>query len=69
LYLPLLFFENKQITKLSGSNGSIGFAMPNIILGAFIYCMLRPQFSKIFTNENQLFYVGAFPKSGAINSL
>jgi hypothetical protein len=37
---------------LSGSNGC---AMPNIILGAFIYCMLRPQFSKIFTNENHFF--------------
>jgi hypothetical protein len=35
--------------------GSKGFIIPNIILGAFIYCILRPQFSKIFTNENQKF--------------
>jgi hypothetical protein len=25
---------------------------PNIMLGAFIYCMFRPQFSKIYANEN-----------------
>ena len=30
--------------------GSKGFVIPNIILGAFIYRMLRPQFSKSFTN-------------------
>jgi hypothetical protein len=34
-----------------------------------IYCMLRPQFSKIFTNENHFFSVGVFPKTDAINSL
>jgi hypothetical protein len=34
-------------------SGSKGFAMPKIIVGAFIYCMLRPQFSEIITNENQ----------------
>ena len=34
---------------LSGSKGSI---IPNIILGAVIYCILRPQFLKTFTNGN-----------------
>ena len=34
-------------------SGSKGFNLPNIILGAYIYCMLRPPFSKTFTNENQ----------------
>ena len=45
-------------------SGSKGFVIPNIILGAFIYCILRPQFSKTFTNENQFFFftIGAFPK-------
>jgi hypothetical protein len=35
--------------------GSKDFIIPNIIWGAFIYCMLRPQFAITFTNENQLF--------------
>ena len=38
---------------LIGLFGSKGFVIPNIILGAFIYCMLRPQISETFTTENQ----------------
>ena len=49
------------MTWLLVLSGSKGFAMPKIILGAFTYYMLRPQFSKIFTNENQTFCVGVFP--------
>jgi hypothetical protein len=30
-----------------------GFVIPNILLSAFIYCILKTQFSKTFTNENQ----------------
>jgi hypothetical protein len=41
------------MTWLLVLSGSKGFAMPKIIVGAFIYCMLRPQFSEIITNENQ----------------
>ena len=42
---------------------SKGFAIPNIIVGAFLFWMLRPQFSQTFTNENQLFTVETFPKN------
>jgi hypothetical protein len=31
-------------------------------LGAFMYCMFRPQLSKIFTNENQLSLCRCIPK-------
>ena len=47
--------------------GSKGFAMPNIILGAFIY--LRPQFSKTFTNENHFVYCMCNLKTDGTNSL
>jgi hypothetical protein len=33
-------------------SGSKGFTLPNIALRAFIYCLLKPQFPKIFRNEN-----------------
>ena len=41
------------MTWLLVLSGSKGFTLPNIILGENIYCMLRPQFSKTFTNKNQ----------------
>jgi hypothetical protein len=41
------------MTWLLVLSGSKGFAMPKIISGALMYCMFRPQLSKIFTNENQ----------------
>ena len=51
------------MTSLLVLSGSNGFVIPNIILGAFIYCMLRPQFSKTFFNETHfIFTVGAFQK-------
>jgi hypothetical protein len=43
------------MTWLLVLSGSREFILPNIILGAFIHCMLRPQFSKTFTNENLMF--------------
>jgi hypothetical protein len=50
------------MTWLLVLSGSKEFAIPKIILGTFMYCMFRPQFSKIFTNENHFFCVDAFPK-------
>ena len=50
-------------------SGPKGFSMSKIILGAFIYCMLRPQFSKIFTNENNFDLRRCISKTGATNSL
>ena len=56
-----------SLLVLSGSNGIV---IPNIILGAFIYCMLkRPQFSKIFSNETHFIYCRCIPKTDAIHSL
>ena len=44
-------------------SGSKGFVKPNIVLGAFSYCMLRLQFAKTFTNTYQfVFTLDAFPK-------
>ena len=43
-------------------SGSKGFAIPSIILGTCICCMLKPQFSKTFTNEN-IFYCRGIPKN------
>jgi hypothetical protein len=57
------------MTWLLVLSGYKGFAMPNIKLDAFIYCILRPQFSRIYTDENHLFAVGTFNKTDAINSL
>jgi hypothetical protein len=36
------------MTWLLVLSGFKGFIIPNIILGAFIYCMLRPEFVQLF---------------------
>jgi len=41
------------MTWLIVLSGSKGFIIPNIILGAFIYCKLRQQFSETWINENK----------------
>jgi hypothetical protein len=51
-----LYFKIKM-TWLLVLSGSKGFVIPKIILTAIMYCMFRPQLSKIFTNENQIFFV------------
>ena len=56
LHLYKYYFKIKM-TWLLVLSGSKGFVIPKIILGAFMYCMFRPQFSKIFTDENQIFFV------------
>jgi hypothetical protein len=52
LHLYKTYFKIK-ITWLIGFSGFKGLTIPNIILGAFIYCMLRPQFFKPFTNQKK----------------
>ena len=53
LHLYKKYFKIK-ITWLIGFSGFKGLTIPNIILGAFMYCVLRPQFFKPFTNQNNV---------------
>jgi hypothetical protein len=50
-------YQELQNKYMISTNFLEYYGIVGAVLGAFIYCMLKPQFSKIFTNENPILFV------------